>query len=109
MRKILWLRCFEEIIVNSWWLILCILIGRFVYDRAIGNLHQEEQRLKSRVTYIQGQILRAEEKQKELRLHIQHWDDPLVIEAALIQRLGLVPKGYTKVSFFSPEDTNPGT
>ncbi|BAE81376.1 conserved hypothetical protein [Chlamydia felis Fe/C-56] len=99
MQKVHWQRFLEEIVVNSWWLILCMLISGFTYDRAIHQLKQEEMRLKNRVSELQAKILCAEEEQKELRLHIQHWDNPAVIESALIRRLGLIPKGYTKVCF----------
>ncbi|WP_375793306.1 hypothetical protein O1W69_04170 [Chlamydia sp. 12-01] len=99
MQKVHWQKCLEEIVVNSWWLILCMLISGFTYDRAIHELKQEERRLQNRVSGLQEKILYAEKEQKELRLHIQHWDDPAVIESALIRRLGLIPKGYTKVCF----------
>ncbi|EPJ32605.1 putative membrane protein, partial [Chlamydia psittaci 06-1683] len=56
-------------------------------------------RLQKRVSELQEKIFCAEEEQKELRLHIQCWDNPVVIESALIRRLGLIPKGYTKICF----------
>lgn len=99
MQKVHWQKCLDEIVVNSWWLVLCILISGFMYDRAIRELKQEESRLQKRVSELQEKILCAEEEQKELRLHIQHWDNPVVIESALIRRLGLIPKGYTKICF----------
>ncbi|EPP38089.1 hypothetical protein [Chlamydia avium] len=101
MQKITWHKHLEEIVVNSWWLILFMLIGGFVYDRAIHELQREELRLQKRVSELQEKIFLAEEKQKKLRLHIQYWDNPAVIESALICRLGLIPKGYTKVCFSS--------
>ncbi|AFS19435.1 putative membrane protein [Chlamydia psittaci CP3] len=70
-----------------------------MYDRAIRELKQEESRLQKRVSELQEKIFCAEEEQKELRLHIQCWDNPVVIESALIRRLGLIPKGYTKICF----------
>ncbi|WP_348663956.1 hypothetical protein [Chlamydia vaughanii] len=99
MHKVAWQKCLEEVVVNSWWLILCMLISGFIYDRAINELKQEETRLQKRANGLQEKIVCAEKEQKELRLHIQYWDDPMVIESALIRRLGLVPKGYTKVCF----------
>lgn len=99
MQKVAWYKHLEEVIINSWWLILCMLIGGFVYDRAIHELQREELRLQKRVLELQEKIILAEDKQKELRLHIQYWNSPSVMESALICKLGLIPRGYTKVCF----------
>ncbi|ANG66431.1 hypothetical protein [Chlamydia gallinacea] len=104
MQKVTWSKHLEELVLNSWWLILCILIGGFVYDRAIHELRKEELRLQKRASELREKIFLADKKQKELRLHIQHWNSPSVIESALICRLGLIPQGYTKVCF-SPVKT----
>ncbi|WP_100934859.1 hypothetical protein [Candidatus Chlamydia corallus] len=90
-------RLLEEAMVNSWWVILSILIGGFVYDRAIQKLHVEELRLQSKVSSLCKEIFSAQEEQRQLQLHLQHWQDSTAIEAALIQRLGLIPKGYMKI------------
>ena len=104
MQKITWSKHLEELVLNSWWLILCILIGGFVYDRAIHELRKEELRLQKRASELREKIFLADKKQKELRLHIQHWNSPSVIESALICRLGLIPQGSTK-ECFSPVKT----
>ncbi|ANH79125.1 hypothetical protein [Candidatus Chlamydia sanziniae] len=97
MQKVPWLRWLEEGVINSWWVILSVLISGFIYDRAIHEVQQEELRLQSRVTLLQEKILKTKEEQIQLQLHLEHWDIPAVIESALIQRLGLIPKGYVKV------------
>ncbi|WP_108896493.1 hypothetical protein [Chlamydia serpentis] len=91
------LRFLERTIVNSWWVILSILVSGFIYDRAIQKLHVEELRLQNKVSSLQKEILSAQEEQHQLELHLQHWDDSTIVESALIQRLGLVPKGYIKI------------
>ncbi|AAP98336.1 hypothetical protein CpB0405 [Chlamydia pneumoniae TW-183] len=98
VRKKNWgFRLLEEVMIKSWWVIFSILIGGFVYDRAIQELRTEELRLQSKVSSLCQDILSAQEKQRQLQLHLQHWQDSAAIEAALIQRLGLIPKGYKKL------------
>lgn len=106
MRKMTWRKCLEEVVINSWWLILCMLIGGFVYDRAMHALKQEEQRLRKRAADFHSQIALAEQKQHALRLHIQNWDNPSIVESALILKLGLIPKDYTKVCFIPSNKTS---
>ncbi|WP_201456836.1 hypothetical protein [Chlamydia sp. 17-3921] len=99
MQKTSWLKLLGELITSSWWVILSILISGFIYDRAILELRNEEQRLRKRKSLLQTQIIYAQNNQKKLQRHLQFWDHPAVIEAALIQRLGLIPKGYMKIHF----------
>ncbi|ETF37968.1 hypothetical protein CpecG_0653 [Chlamydia pecorum MC/MarsBar] len=105
MRKMSWLKLLGETVLNSWWVILSLFIGGFIYDRASIQLKHEELRLKKRVSLLQEQITHAQEKQQSLQQHLCHWNDPIVIESALIQKLGLIPKGYTKICFFPKSET----
>lgn len=41
-----WLKLLGETVLNSWWVILSVFIGGFIYDRASIQLKHEELRLK---------------------------------------------------------------
>lgn len=90
-------RCIEEILVNSWWLVFSLLIGCFIYDRAMQKLLVEEERLRGRVVSLNQKIDKEGQRQEFFLSYIHHWDSPKVVEKALIYRFGLVPKGYVKV------------
>ncbi|WP_162471267.1 hypothetical protein [Chlamydia trachomatis] len=100
-----WFRYMEECVIRSWWLILCLLGGGFVYDRAISQLCTQELRLQQRMFHLKSHLKEALEKQQELSAHLASWDDPKVIELALIHKLGLVPKGYEKICFQNSQKT----
>lgn len=92
-------RYIEELVIRSWWLILYLLGGGFVYDRAISQLRAQELRLQQRVFHLKTRLEKAQDKQQALSTHLAFWDNPQVIELALIHKLGLVPKGYEKICF----------
>ncbi|AAF39173.1 hypothetical protein C6H88_01595 [Chlamydia muridarum str. Nigg] len=100
-----WFGYVEEIVIRSWWLILYLLGGGFVYDRAISQLHVQELRLQQRVFHLKSRLEEALDKQQEFSTHLASWDNPQVIELALIHKLGLVPKGYEKICFQDPPKT----
>ena len=92
-------RYIEELVIRSWWLILYLLGGGFVYDRAISQLRAQELRLQQRVFHLKTRLEKAQNKQQALSTHLAFWYNPQVIELALIHKLGLVPKGYEKICF----------
>ncbi|MBQ8498440.1 hypothetical protein [Chlamydia sp.] len=101
-KRISWFGYIEEIVIRSWWLILYLLGGGFVYDRAISQLCTQELRLQQRVAHLKARLEEALDQQQEFSTHLASWDNPSVVELALIRKLGLVPKGYEKICFQDP-------
>lgn len=86
-------------VMQSWWVILFVLIAAIVYERALNsqveNYHQLQLRLKEleeekRLTLI---------KNERLLQQINSQSDYEWIEITLIKGLGLVPEEQTKVFF----------
>ncbi|WP_246481885.1 hypothetical protein [Chlamydiifrater volucris] len=88
---------FEECIINSWWVVLLFLVGMFIYDRAIRKLSEEETRLRNRLCSLEKKISHAQELRSDLILRIENRSRPEAVEMILMERLGLIPKGYIKV------------
>lgn len=92
-------RLFEELILKSWWAILFFLICYFAYDQAAKRRQGEELKLRDKL----NQLLVAKERacllQEELKREISSQGDESWIELVLMQKLGLVPEGQTKVHF----------
>ena len=87
----------SEEIIKSWWVILFITICSLIYDQASHKQIIEIQKLEQKVSYFNHEIQKNFEKQKQLELYIKNQQDPEVIELILMKKLGLVPKGYTKI------------
>lgn len=92
-------KLFEELLLKSWWVILCFLICFFTYDQAVKQKEREELKLRSRLE----ELVLSKEKEillnKALQEEIASRDDPCWIELRLKEKLGLVPEGQTKVIF----------
>lgn len=86
-----------EEIIRSWWVILFITICSFIYDKASHKQFIEIQKLQQKVNYFNDEVQKNFEKQKQLELYIKNQQDPELIELVLMKKLGLVPKGYTKI------------
>lgn len=94
-------RLFKELVVKSWWTILFLLISLFAYDEATKRRVREEQTLQSK---LQNLLLANQEAlalQEELKREIASEQDSCWIELVLMEKLGLVPEGQTKVHFKS--------
>lgn len=92
-------RLFEELVLKSWWTILFFLIALFAYDQAAKRREREEQTLRDK---LQQLVIAKEEAlslQEELKREIASQGDESWIELVLMQKLGLVPEGQTKVHF----------
>ncbi len=92
-------RLFEELIIKSWWVILFFLGCLFAYDQAAKRRNREQEGLQAKWE----QVLLAEEEarllQEDLLREIASQNDPSWIELVLMDKLGLVPEGQTKVHF----------
>jgi hypothetical protein len=96
-------RLYEEFILKSWWTILFLFICFFAYDQAAKRRGREENLLREKL----HQLLLAKQEalllQEELKTEIASQGDESWIELVLMQKLGLVPEGQTKVLFMDPK------
>ncbi len=95
-------RLFEELVLKSWWTILFFLICLFSYDQAAKRRDREEQKLISKFNQLTLKVEEAKVLQEELKIQIASQGDEGWIELVLMQKLGLVPEGQTKVHFVRP-------
>src|SRR4051794_9770863 len=92
-------RLFEELVLKSWWTILFFLICLFSYDQAAKRRVREEEKLISKFNQLTLKVEEAKIFQDELKIQIASQGDESWIELVLMQKLGLVPEGQTKVHF----------
>jgi hypothetical protein len=92
-------RLFVELVLKSWWTILFFLVCLFAYDQAAKTRGREEEKLRNKLSQLQKEKEGALSLQVELKREIACQDDENWIELVLMQKLGLVPEGQTKVLF----------
>jgi len=92
-------RLFVELVLKSWWTILFFLVCLFSYDQAAKRRGREETKLSNKLHQLQKEKEEALCVQAELRREIASQEDENWIELVLMQKLGLVPEGQTKVHF----------
>lgn len=90
---------FDELIVKSWWAILFFLICLFSYDHAAKRRDREESLLQIKFDQLLLAQQEASALKEELRQRIASQEDDCWLELVLMQKLGLVPEGETKVHF----------
>ena len=91
------IRVFEEIILKSWWTILFFFLSLFAYEQASARKDMELAKLKRKMQKIELAIKQASIKQEDLQRELASVDDDSSIELVLMQKLGLVPEGQTKI------------
>ncbi len=93
------LKVLEEALIQSWWVILFILLCYMVYEQGLKKRNAEFSRLHEHYKELLQEKQRSLAMQKELLLKINSESDPAWVELALMKELGLVPEGQTKVLF----------
>jgi hypothetical protein len=91
----------KEFFVRSWWVWVCSIVCFGLYERACLTLNQEIAELQSEISLCSKKLELVMHKQEELKLQLGSLQDPATIEQILIQHLGVVPEGYTKVYFIN--------
>lgn len=89
----------NEFFIKSWWVWVCFIICFALYEQGNYILSREIQELESEIQLSSKKLLIATTRQQELKLQLGSLSDPAWIELELIQNLGVVPDGYTKIYF----------
>lgn len=89
----------RELIFNSWWVILFILVNALVLNIVFKQLSIKEQNLSSTVAKLETIKLASQKQQRDLKMKIESQSDPRYIEMVLKQELGLISEGQIKVHF----------
>lgn len=90
---------FKKVLIKSWWTLLFMFICFIFYNRALCYKQEEQRKLTNKLTAIEAATKLELVKQEDLKLQIVSQEDPDFIELTLIRRLGLIPKGTTKIHF----------
>lgn len=94
------IKILEEVLIQSWWVILFILLCYMAYEQGMKKRQANFVKLYEQFKDLQIEKKRGLAIQKELLLKINSESDPAWVELTLMKGLGLVPEGQTKVLFF---------
>lgn len=92
-------RLFEEIVLKSWWVILFLFLATFGYEQTSFQKQKETNALLQELRSLAESKKLAENRQDELLLQLESREDSRWIEIVLMNGLGLVPEGATKIYF----------
>jgi hypothetical protein len=92
-------RLFHEIFVRSWWVWLFALLCYAVYDYAIRRQDRRQHRLEQQIERQEERLTTLQLQYEDLERRLQSQSDPAWLEMVLMEQLGVVPKGQTKVFF----------
>ena len=100
----LYMRIMQEC-KNSWWVILFMIFTYMMYVKTLQGKDGDITKLTEQfVTFEKNRNL-AILAQESLMCEIASQQDPIWIEMMLMQKLGMIPEGYTKIRF-TKEDPN---
>lgn len=89
----------HEVFIQSWWVILFILICFFCYEEGLRKKERDFQVLQKQYQELFQRKEVVMNIHEELVGQIRSQQDPSFIEMLLLKELGLVPEGVTKVVF----------
>ena len=95
MRK----KLFREFFVRSWWVWLFALLCYGIYDYATRRQDRRQERLEEQIATGEGVVAELHIQHDDLERRLQSQSDPAWIEMVLMEQLGVVPEGQTKVYF----------
>jgi len=98
MRK----RLFREFFVRSWWVWLFALLCYGVYDYATRRQDRRQERLEEQINAKEEALTKLLTEHDDLERRLQSQSDPAWIEIVLMEQLGVVPEGQTKIYFEDP-------
>ncbi len=94
-----WYIALEKIWIKSWWIVLFMLGCYFVFEQAMVWHREKFETLHNQHSALLKEKARAKNQMEALRLKVNSQSDQEYVELVLMQRLGLVPEGATKVLF----------
>jgi short subunit fatty acids transporter len=86
-------------IFRSWWVIAIILVSSVIYYQGVKNKRDEIKQLQYRICELAKQNQITQEQKENLLERLNAQNDPEWLEQVLIEEMGLVPEGQTKVHF----------
>lgn len=89
--------------MHAGWLTLFFIACILFYFYSVGEKKRETDLLAQQLNHLESELASALEKNEDLLLRIESQNDPAWIELVLMAKLGLVPKGQTKVYFEQDE------
>lgn len=95
-------RIFEQLFLQSWWVILFAIISYMVFEQSMKFRDSEYAKLEEQFIDLERQKKEALALQEKLVLEINSQSDPAWVEIVLMKGLGLVPEGQIKVFFNNP-------
>ncbi len=90
-------------LLSSLWAIPLLLGCFIILERSLAAREQEKEKLAEQLSLLQQEKEAALLLQKALLQQLNSESDPAWVELVLMQKLGLVPEGKTKVFFKSQE------
>lgn len=92
-------RLFEQIFLQSWWVILFAIISYMLFEQGMKVRDLEYVKLQEHHIDLERQKKEALALQEKLLLEINSQSDPAWVEMVLMKGLGLIPEGQIKVFF----------
>ena len=92
-------RIFREIFVRSWWVWLFALLCYAVYDYSTRRQDRRQQRMEQQIESQEERLTDLQQQYEDLERRLASQSDPAWLEMVLMERLGVVPEGQTKVYF----------
>lgn len=89
----------DLLFVRSWWVYLFVAIAYLVFYQGMEKKREAYQEISERLARLEIEKKEVVEENGDLLLQIHSQDDPAYIQMVLMQQLGLVPEGQTKVHF----------
>lgn len=90
---------FEIMLSRWWWVILFVFLCGILFEQAVKRRNKDYAKLSEHWTKLQVEMSTALQTQQELLKQINSESDPAWVELVLMQKLGVVPEGQTKVFF----------
>ncbi len=94
----------EELIFKSWGVVILLLLSFIIYDQAIEQKEDEIIELNQKIDKLKSERKVLLSMEEDLKLQINSQSDYGWIELTLMNGLGLVPEGQTKVYFAKKEE-----
>lgn len=93
------MKVIERLFLRSWWVGACLLLCGIAYEKGASATAQESEKLGD----LRFQLLQKKEhalqKKEKLLLRLNSASDPRWVELVLMEGLGLIPEGQTKIYF----------